>query len=546
MSQDRRRRVRGPKPREEWAEAGAQRLPERRSLRLLLAGLHELLKQEGAAFLVAGALALFAAGTWYAISRSVDDWVRGLLVAGLAAMAIYLLLRPEDVQRLFTGRAARYGSNAVLLSMATIGIVVLVNYLANRYYARFDVTAGNLHSLSPQSIQILKGLEREIEIVGVYPGGQGQEDFERWLDEYRAHTDRISYQTLDPIRQPGEADRLGWNVYGGGLIVRAGERRQLVRTPDEQDITSALLKVSQDTVPVVYFLTGHGEPLPQGSENGDYGQMGVLLGDNNYDVRTVNLVVSDTVPSDAALVVLAGPETPLLAEERTALRSYLQSGGKALVMLDPGVESGIDDVLAPWAVRVENKLAVDLQRNLGGDAVTPVIDRYAFSQITKDLPMLALPLACPIVGPEGTSPGAVGSYQALAQTSAQSWADTDVEGTEENPAGELAYEEGTDLAGPLTLLATVEEGETRIVLVGDSDFVTNGVLQQIPNGQYLLLNAVNWLAEEEDLIAIGPKTNVPHTIQMNLIQEGTVCFGSLILIPGVILVAGIVVWLRRR
>ncbi len=521
------------------SNADAQHPLEKRSLRSLLGALVKLLKQEGIAFLVAGALSLLAAATWYAISRTLNEWVRGLIIAGLAAIAVYLLLRPGDVRRLFTGRAARYGSNALLLSVATIGIVVLANYLANRYYARFDVTAGNLHTLSPQSIQILGGLEQEIEIVGVYPGGQGQEDFERWLDEYRSYTERISYRTLDPIRQPGEADRLGWNVYGSGLIVRAGERSQQVRTPDEQDITSALLKVSRDTVPVVYFLSGHGEPAPTGYEEEDYGQVGVLLGDNNYDVRAVNLVVSDTVPSDAALVVAAGLETPLLPEERASLRTYLQSGGKALIMLDPGVESGINDVLAPWAVRVENKLAVDLQRSLSGDAVTPVIDRYSFSEITKDLPMVAMPLACPIVGP-GEGEAAAG-YQALGQTSAQSWADSDIEGT-----GELAYDEGMDLPGPLTLLATVEGEGTRIVLVGDSDFVTNGVLQQIPNGQFLLLNAVNWLAEEEDLIAIGPKTNVPHTIQMNLIQEGTVCFGSLILIPGAILVAGIAVWLRRR
>jgi ABC-type uncharacterized transport system involved in gliding motility auxiliary subunit len=528
-----------PRQGEGRSNADAQRRPEKRSFRSTLGALVKVLRQEGTAFLVAGALALFAAATWYAISRTFDDWTRGLTVAGVAAIAVYLLLRPEDVQRLFTGRAVRYGSNALLLSVATIGIVVLANYLANRYYARFDVTAGNLHTLSPQSIQVLEGLDQEIEIVGAYPGGQGQEDFERWLDEYQSYTDRITYQTIDPIRQPGEADRLGWNVYGSGLIVSAVGRSQQVRTPDEQDITSALLKVSRNTVPVVYFLSGHGEPLPTGSEEDDYGQVGALLGANNYDVRTVNLVVSDTVPSDAALVVLAGLETPLLQEERASLRTYLQSGGKALIMLDPGLESGIDDVLAPWEVRVENKLAVDLQRSLSGDAVTPVIDRYQFSQITKDLPMIALPLACPIIGPGGGE--AAAGYQALGQTSSQSWADTDLAG-----AGELAYDQGTDLSGPLTLLATVEDGGTRLVLVGDSDFVANAVLQQIPNGQFLLLNAVNWLAEEEELIAIGPKANVPRTIQMSLIQEGTACFGSLILIPGAILVAGIAVWLRRR
>ncbi|MBN1641249.1 MAG: GldG family protein [Anaerolineae bacterium] len=508
-----------------------------------LTGALRLLEREGLAFLVLGALLLLAGATWYAISRTFDSWARGLTIAGVASVAIYALLRPQDLQRLLTGRTVRYGSNALILSIAAIGIVVLLNVLANRYYVRYDVTADNLHSLSPQSLQVLRDLEGPIDVIGLYPSGQGQESFERWLDEYQAHTDQIRYRSVDPIRQPGEADRLGWDAYGGGLIVQRGARSQQVRTPDEQDITSALLKVSRDTSTAIYFLSGHGEPSPTGYEDTDYGQVGALLEDNNYLVRSLNLAIGDAVPADAGVVVVAGLDTPLLDGERAALRSYLEGGGKALIMLDPGPESGINDVLAPWEVRVENALVVDAQRGLSGDPVTPLIDRYQFSQITKDLPMLALPLACPIAGPAA---GTASGFLPLAQTSASAWAEGDPQ------VEELRYDEGQDLPGPLTLLATVEDPAaetdevTRMVLVGDADLITNGVLAQIPNGQYLLLNAVNWLAEEESLIAIGPKTNVARSVRMTAIQEGATCFGSLILIPGTIALAGLLVWLKRR
>jgi ABC-type uncharacterized transport system involved in gliding motility auxiliary subunit len=518
---------------------------EGRTLKEVLGSALAFLKQEGLMFLLLGALALIAAGTWYAIGRELDVWVRGLAVGGLASIAVYVLLRPQDLERAFTGRAARYGSNTVVLSVAVVGIVALLNYLSTRYFKRFDVTEGNLHTLSPQSIQVLEELDQEIEVVGVYPSGQGQEGFELWLDEYRAHTDKLRYRTIDPIRQPGEADRLGWNVYGGGLIVQRGTRSQQVLTPDEQDITSALFKVSRDVSKVVYFLTGHNEPSPTGYEGDDYGQLGSLLEDNNYTVKTLNLAVTDTVPSDAAVVVVAGLETPLLEGEVALLQDYLSAGGKALIMVDPGPETGVNALLVGWQVGFENKLVVDVGRGLSGDAVTPVIDRYQFSQITKDLPMVALPVACPIVQHE---PGAADvTYTPLAQTSAQSWADTDVLGNEE-----LALDDEGDLPGPLTLIATVEspvpesEEKTRLVLVGDSDFLIDDVLGQIPNGQFLFLNAINWLAEEESLISIGPKTNVPRSIRLTMIQEGMVCFGSLILVPAVIVIAGVVVWLRRR
>ena len=503
-----------------------------------------LLRQEGFAFLVLGGLLLLFAATWFAITRTADGWVTGLAIGGLISIAVYVALCPQDVRRILGGRTVRYGSNVVLVSVAVTGIVILLNYLSNRYYKRFDVTEGNLHSLSEQSIQIVQGLEQPIEVIGVYPGGQGQESFEKWLDEYNAYTDQLAYRTIDPLRQPGEADQLGWTAYGGGLLLRRGSRTETVRSPDEQDITSGLLKVSRDSQKTVYFLTGHGEPSPTGFEGDDYGQIGTLLQESNYAVETLNLAITDTVPADAAVVVVAGLKTPLLEGEVASLRQYLLDGGKALLLIDPGLESGINDVLAPWQVRIENKLIVDLQRSLSGDAVTPIADRYQFSQITKDLPMVAFPLACPIVWDETADES---PFTPLAQTSERAWADVDM--SEETT---LAFDEGIDLPGPLTLLGSIEapsvqgDSQTRVVIAGDADLATNGVLEQIPNGQFLVSNAVNWLAEEEDLIAIGPKNNVPRSVNMTGIQEGVVCFGTLVFIPGVILLAGFAVWLRRR
>jgi len=518
--------------------------PTPRSFRETVRQVLALLRQEGIALLILGVLLLLFAATWYAIAKTADGWVTGLAIGGLISIAVYVALCPQDVRKFLGGRTVRYGSNVVLVSIAVIGIVILLNYLSNRYYKRFDVTEGNLHSLSEQSIQIVEGLDQSIEVIGVYPGGQGQEDFERWLDEYQAHTDQLSYRTIDPLRQPGEADQIGWTAYGAGLLLRRGTRTEMVRSADEQDITSGLLKVSRDSQKIIYFMTGHGEPSPTGSEETDYGQIGTLLQESNYAIETLNLAITDTVPADAAVVVVAGLKTPLLEGEVTDLRDYLQNGGKALLLIDPGIETGINDVLAPWQVRVENKLIVDLQRSLSGDAVTPVADRYQFSQVTKDLPMLAFPLACPIVWDDTADQS---SFTPLAQTSERAWADTDM--SEDTT---LSFDEGVDLPGPLTLLGSIEapaaqgEDTTRMVIVGDSDLATNGILQQIPNGQYLLLNAVNWLAEEEDLIAIGPKNNVPRNINMTGTQEGVVCFGTLIFVPGIILLAGFAVWLKRR
>ena len=458
-------------------------------------------------------------------------------------------------------RPARYGSNAVVLSVAALGIVVLLNVLAARHYRRFDVTQARLHSLSPQSLQVLRELDGEIDVIGFYPNGQDQAVFERWLDEYRAHTDRLRYRTIDPIRQPGEAELLGWDAYGPGLLVRRSDHSQQVFFPDEQDITSALLKVSREGPKVVYFLGGHNERSPTDDEAGGYGDVATLLEGNNYEVHALNLAVNKAVPADAALVVIAGPRTPLLMEEERRIKEYLLAGGKALILADPAPEDrpgsamSINDLLEPWQIRFGDETVVDPWQSLGSDPRTPALTEYGFHQITKDLAntLIALPLATSIQLPD-TSALSMGApdtgiaYSVLAVTSEQSWGESDVQGES------LQYDEGADLPGPLVVMAAVEgslgavEGKpTRLVLIGDSDLARNDVLAQIPNAKFLLLNAVNWLAEEEALIAIGPKTGLqPQGIRLNRRQEVAISLGTLALIPAAIALAGVVVWSRRR
>jgi ABC-type uncharacterized transport system involved in gliding motility auxiliary subunit len=454
----------------------------------------------------------------------------------------------------------------VVLSLAVIGIVVLLNLFAARYYKRFDVTQSRLHSLSPQSLQVLGDLEAGIEIIGFYPNRQGQEDFETWLDEYRAHTDALDYRVIDPIRQPGETERLGWDAYGPGLLVRRGNRSQEVFYPDEQDITSALLKVSKASPKVVYFLSGHKERAPFDATGAGYADLAAFLELNNYEIRSLNLSVAEDVPDDAALLIIAGPRTPLLEGEQERLQTYLAAEGKALILVDPPLGDSpeaetdvaylrdINSLLEPWQIRFADEVVVDLEQSLGGDPLTPVLTEYGFHHITKDLgnTLIALPLAAPILLPDAPAWDTLVSYEVLAMTSEASWGERDVQ---REP---LQYDEGTDTPGPLAVVLTVNgaarEGEgtsTRLVLIGDSDLARNDVLAQIPNGQYLLLNAVNWLAEDEALIAIGPKTGMQtpgqqSTIRLSQRQETVISIVVLILIPAAIVLAGFIVWARRR
>ncbi|HEY68341.1 MAG TPA: GldG family protein [Thermoflexia bacterium] len=496
--------------------------------------------------------ALVAGAARYLIWREMDAWARGLLAGGVVLGALFVLARPAQVRAALTRRATRYGSNAVVMSIAFIGILVMVNYLAGRYHYRYDATELKEHTLSPQSVQVLAEVDKPVTIIGFFAADDyRREAFEKLLDQYLYRSDYLSYSVIDPDREPLKARQYEPIPYGG-LLLQSGERTETVYTPDEQDITSALLKVTSEEQKVIYFLTGHQEHDLKGYGDDGYSQVADALRDQNYAVRTLNLAVTTTVPSDAAVVVIAGPQTAFMNEEISRLRSYLIRGGKALIMQDPLYDAGLNDILSIWQVRFGDGVVIDPASSLLGGVAAPVVSGYRFSQITKDLPMTFFPLARPVEQTGEDTSGAI-TFSPLAETTPQSWAEQNTE------SEQVRLDEGVDTPGPLTLVATIEampalgseemkahpDLKTRLVLIGDSDFASNKYVRSLGNG-LLFLNTVNWLAEEERLIAIGPKSTQPRQVFLSQVQANAIFFTGVVLIPLALLATGVVVWWRRR
>ncbi len=513
--------------------------------------------------------ALLAAGLRYVLYRQMDNWLWGFLigsgVAGVLFIAASLWARPADVRefpgqvrRVLLRRSTRYGSNTVVMSVVFVGILILVNYLGGLRHYTYDATELKQYSLTPQSIQVLAEIDKPVTIVGFFPGDSAQRaDFDRLLNQYLAHSSQLSYTIIDPDREPIKASQYQ-NAPRTGLLIQCGERSEVVYLPEEQDVTSALLKVTRTEKKVIYFLTGHRErDMESGADDG-YSIVANSLKEQNYELRTLNLMITTTVPSDAAVVIVAGPQTGLLPEEITRLQEYLARGGKALLMQDPPIQyenraTGLNEVLAPWKARFDGGVVVDLPSSLLGSEFYPLVSNYHYSQITRDMGGLAsfFPIACAVQQTEQDTSGTV-FFTSLADTTAQSWAEQDTS------SPNVQFDEGVDVQGPLALAATIEStpgGETaetggtnvktRIVLIGDSDFASNGFVKNLGN-EVLLLNSVNWLAEEESLIAIGPKSTQPRTVYLSRFQGTLILLVGVVLIPLALLAIGIIVWWLRR
>lgn len=491
-------------------------------------------------------LFLLALGTAAQMLGSDPPWLPQALwgVGGVLVLS-YALLRPDEVRTALTGRRARYGGNALLASLAFVGILILLNMLAMRYHKRFDLTETKRFSLSKQTKQILATLKEPVQITAFFSGtDQRRQDVEDLLKEYTYASDKIHFRFVDPDREPGLARQYGIQSYGV-LVFEQGERRQETFGLDEQDITSAILKVSEPEPRKVYFTTGHGERDPKKGDAAHYSRIRQILERDNYQVELLNLqTVTDTLPSDIDAIIIAGPQAPFDPQEVDRLKQYVADGGKLMILADPGVNTGLNPVLESVGLKLDDDVVVDPMQSFFGDAATPLVTRFRFHTITKDLAGLTVffPLARSISKAAETPEGV--TITEIVQTSDRSWGETNLQ---QNPA----RPDGEDPRGPLTLMAVAMGPKgSRVAVFGDSDFVSNNVLSRVGGSlgnPDLFKNTVNWLTESEELIAIGPKPPDIRNIrpltggQQNLLLATTAG-----LMPLLVLAAGLYVWWQRR
>jgi len=456
-------------------------------------------------------------------------------------------------------RTVKYGSNAFVSVIVVLGIVVLVNYLFNTYRYRYDATPGKIHSLSDQTITVLKGLDQDVNVTAFFKKDEGPA-FQDMLREYRYHSKKLSYEFIDPDQNPAMAKRYGISVYGT-TVLESGEREEKIESQEEKDLTNTLIKVTRDRNKAIYFTQGHGEAdIDEETARDGYAQVRDRLQDVNYDVKKIVLAQEGAIPDDCAALVVVGPKTAFFSNEVGLISTYLDRGGSGMFLIDPVVQSGLEDMLRAWSIEVGNDFVVDygIMAQLFGvrDRAMPVTTTYGEHPITEKHKgmMTFYPLVRSVSLADQTGEGATGVE--LIQTSAQSWAETDLLALTQASA-KIAQGPG-DRAGPISLAVAVtsearmaqgdveESGKkNRIVVFGDSDFANNQFFTQQGNGD-LFLNAVSWLVEEEELISIRPKGPRFSPISLTA-RDGKVIFWlSVIMMPLIVAVAGIVVWWRRR
>ena len=537
-------------------------------------------------YLIWPGLALVTAGLVIGILNGWTLVAVALLVIGL--MLVVSSVAASDL-RSWSGfwqrRSTQAGTNAAVSVVAVLVILGLVNFLGARYDSRTDLTEGQLLTLSPASQEVVENLEQPTEVLIFSPVPDPTD--QQLLENYRRYNPDFTYRYVDPFAEPQLSQQLGVET-GGEVFLRVASenadqpaRDLLVQQVSPQDplserqLTNKLAQLSQENTAVAYFLQGHEEYAIDGSQAG-FAEAANRLQDENYTVAPLNLADTGGVPADADVLVIAGPQQKLFDKEVAAVRDYLETGGSVFVLIDPQVETGLEGLLSQWGVVLEDTLVIDTSGGgqlVGLGPAAPLVTDYGDHPITaafgngRSFFPVARPLQITEVSNIEETP--------LLFTNANSHAQTITEGElsvdpNQAPAGPFAL--GVALARPAQVEASAapesaepeavdpeadatadpadteptDPEESRMVVIGNSSFATDGLFDQQLNGD-VFLNSVSWLSKQDSLtLSIRPKESTNRRFNMTVTQQVLLTLLALVVFPLLGLIGAGTLWARRR
>lgn len=462
-----------------------------------------------------------------------------------------------------------------------IALFAGVNWLGGRHWWRGDWTSSHLYSISETTKKTVSGLTKPVRIT-VFMTRQSRvyQPVTELLNRYRQLSGKLEIEYLDPERNPARAQALvqEFGIRQNTIVFRSGDRKKYVEedkladfdfaggmgggSPEikafkgEEAFTSAILDVTENRSTKIYFTAGHGEATLEGSERGrGFSDLKQALERQNRVVAAWSSLGKSDLPSDAAVIVVAGPRTAFLEPETGALEKYLAGGGRVIVLADPVLPTpgappadyGLSGLLAAYGLRLNNDIVIDPANaipQVGPE--TLIANRFGNSPIVRSLASEGLPVVFPLarsVSKLDKSPAGYSDVM-LVETTAEGWGETSLNKLDE------VKKDAADNAGPVSIgMAAAPSDEKkpggRMVVFGNSRFVSNGALANAGNAN-LFLNAVSWLTGQDRLVGIAPKTPEQASISMTKAQVNRIGLFAILGMPGLAILLGVWVWYRRR
>ncbi len=467
---------------------------------------------------------------------------------------LWFIFSIEVIVKWIQKRSSQFGISVIISVIAIIGLLGSANWIAIQKNCwpfmkdcKFDMTRGNIHSLSDQTVKILQNLKEEI-TVDVWTvnikGMSGSHNMERFLDNYVQKSGRkLKLNVRNPNADKTEA--IAAKVTRNDLIIvksAAGRESRVENFNDskaEEQITNAIVQVSKGKMKTLCFISGHGE-LPtveaggQGKDGMSVSNLKETLENSSYTVKEIMLATEKAVPADCESLVSIGPKTAPSDSEVSVIKTYLDQGGKLLALWGIETPGQWQNLVTPYGVKLDDNLLVDPKVQGAPGVFTK--NYSSESEIVRNfnLPVLLVLTRSIDVG---TSPAGVkvssivstenGTLAAPGDLKALKSGKLNISNTK--PAGSkpivveikktiaAATPESTDKNAENKEGEKTAAKESTVILMGNYLLASNGLASQYGN-QDFLLNTVSYIMRDTDLIGIRSKDIKAAKLEVNQVN----------------------------
>jgi ABC-type uncharacterized transport system involved in gliding motility auxiliary subunit len=427
-------------------------------------------------------------------------------------------------------------------------LVFLLGFLTREYHVSRDITQSTRNTLTEGSVNVLKQMKGPVNIKAyVSQDDQYRKVIHDFISRYQRTKPDIHIVFINPAEQPKMAQDDGIKAEGE-LVVEYNKRSDhLIPAYVEQDFTNLLVRLSRSNERPVMFLDGHGERNLIGKKNNDIGEFGIQLEKKGFKLANPDLTIAQDVPRNGSMLVIASPQIDLNDIEVKKIKTYLESGGNLLWLLDDNNLHGLQPIAEYLGLQLVPGMVIDLSaKQYNADVKMAIASQYGEHPINKNFMLRTF-------FPEARMVDAQDSYEwgwkvsRLIDVAPNGWLETG------KLDGNVSFDK-SDIKGPINIAVALErvygkKGQ-RVVVVGNGNFLSNTF---IGNGGNLDLgiNMVNWLAGDDNLISIQPK---PLRDVNVIIPSGgwskfvvlTIFFGFFLGLPLILMIVGIVIWWKRR
>ncbi len=443
----------------------------------------------------------------------------------------------------------------IIFTILLLSVVGLLAWASQKYSMQYDWTAGQRNTITQGSINLLQKMNDPV-LVNVYIQDDAtiKTAVEEILSRYKREKNNFNFKIINPDIDI-ELAQLDKVTRYGQIVIKYQGRSEIISSLSEGTISSALQRLSYSNDRSLVFIDGHGERKPSGDENANYSQFTAKLAAKGI-VSSSHHLLKAVLPDNTNILVIASPTKLILKGELQHIKKHIEQGGNLLWMMDPESSSnklyGLNKLAQLLNIKFTDGIIVDnninLRKTLGiqNPAMIPVLDYHSHA-ITKNIDYNTL---FPISRGIEVTGDSEWQSTVIAQSLAQSWSES------KDLTGDLVFDSKSgDIAGPLAIVValertlsgteTTEKASQRIIITGDSDFLSNSYIGVGAN-LTLGLNIIDWLSGDDDLIAIETKSAPDTKLQLDDTELIIIGFGFFIVLPAILLLTGMIIWFRRR